>query len=261
MKANLGKAIAVSVLATLCGPTVGQDVGYINLLVLAGDNLVACPLALVPDNSLDTLYTVLPSGSTFAPWDPVAQAYLPASVYDTQAGWSTNYQLPPAAGGLLHSPSNQVVSVWGTIDLFWTPPQRGPGVSLLSCGAPRPTANFQQVVGRDPQDGEWVRSLDPASQVYTTSTFHGNGWDHGPPVLLPGQSAFFFLSVTLSAALVPPNLVFSWPTNMGSWQLQERTVASGPWADVAASPQEVNGREQVVLGIPPDNRFFRLKNQ
>jgi hypothetical protein len=53
---------------------------------------------------------------------------------------------------------------------------------------------FPFLVGRAPQDGEWVRILDAATQSYQTTTFHaGTGWDNVDPALSVGQSAWVYL--------------------------------------------------------------------
>ena len=238
------------------------NVGYASLSLSTGDNLVAAPLASYPDNSIQTLLKGLPSGSTFTEWDPVAQAFLPPSVYDPTAGWSINYVLTQGSGGVLHCASNSAVSFWGSFTETWTPPPRSRGVSLISCGIPIAGASFQDVVGRDPQVGEWVRTLDASNQTYTTTTFLGtNGWDHGVPALQAGQAAFFYLSTPLSIRPGPPgNLILSWPTNMGPWQLQEKAMDRfASWADVTALPGEVGGLEQVILPLPLGSRYFRLR--
>ena len=238
------------------------NVGYLNLLVSAGDNLVAAPMETYPDNSIQTILKGLPSGSTLTAWDPVAQAFLPPSVYDPIAGWSINYTLAQGIGGVLHCASNSTVSIWGSFTETWTPPPRSRGVSLISCGIPIAGASFQDIVGRDPQAGEWVRTLDASNQTYTTTTFMGtSGWDHGMPALQAGQAAFFYLSTPLSIRSGPPgNLILSWPTNMGPWQLQEKGMDRfGSWADVTAVPGEVGDLEQVILPVPVGARCFRLR--
>jgi len=64
------------------------------------------------------------------------------------------------------------------------------GTLLLSCYIPF-QANFNDVVGRDPQDGESVTTLDGGTQLYSTTTFNSGAWNNGAPLLAVGQSAFF----------------------------------------------------------------------
>jgi hypothetical protein len=71
-------------------------------------------------------------------------------------------------------------------------PNYADGLHLLSCPVPLEIATFQQVVGRDPLNGEWVETLNEATQTYAITTFHtGIGWDNGEPALGVGQAAFF----------------------------------------------------------------------
>ena len=69
----------------------------------------------------------------------------------------------------------------------------GTGRQLLSCYIPIAPATFYDVVGREPQSGESVTALDPASQTYTTTTYDDGVWNNGAPDLAIGQSAFFNL--------------------------------------------------------------------
>lgn len=52
---------------------------------------------------------------------------------------------------------------------------------------------FYAVVGRNPNNGESVTTLDGESQLYSTTTFLNDTWDNGSPSLSVGQSAFFNL--------------------------------------------------------------------
>ena len=73
-------------------------------------------------------------------------------------------------------------------------PNYGNGLYLISCPIPLENASFQQVIGRDPFDGEWAETLNEATQTYSVTTFHtGTGWDNGDPALGVGQSAYFDL--------------------------------------------------------------------
>jgi hypothetical protein len=141
----------------------------------------------------------------------VSNAYLPVSTYSSSGGWSINYNFNTFAsgqGGILHTPSPWTNTFVGSVALFtnivpglggttaWHPNYAN-GLYLLAC--PDPVAfpmdtMFPDVVGRAPQDGEWVRLLNPATQTYTTTTFYsGIGWDNGDPTLAVGQAAWFDL--------------------------------------------------------------------
>ncbi len=68
------------------------------------------------------------------------------------------------------------------------------GTLLLSCYVPINSATFFDVVGRDPQNGESVTSLNASSQILNTTTFQNGSWNNGIPLLNVGQSAFFNLA-------------------------------------------------------------------
>jgi hypothetical protein len=56
-------------------------------------------------------------------------------------------------------------------------------------------------------------------------------------------------------------LKISWPTASGSaWVLQVATSVNLPdWKDVMASPVKVGDLYELTIGLPTDNRFFRLR--
>lgn len=195
----------------------GNIVGYANLVLFPGDNLIANQFSSDPDNSLYSIFqTNIPEGTTFAKWDSTSHQYLPFSAYDTAGGWSINYDLSYGEGGLLHLPSLFTNTFAGTVwpgynghDPFVPPLVSGDGTLLLSCYIPVGPASFYDVVGRDPLDGESVTILNASSQITTTSTFEDGFWDNGDPLLGVGQSAFFNLGPDFNQEPVPEPGVFS----------------------------------------------------
>jgi hypothetical protein len=190
-------------------------VGYINLRIYTGDNLIANQLSDGINRLNDILGVTngpIQDGATFTKWDPAANAFLPASTYSASSGqWSINYGLTFGEGGVLHSASlwtNTFMGdvyppavpyiVSGNLDPanYWHP-NYAAGLYLISSPIPIDgpiDEMFPYLVGRAPQDGEWVKLLDPATQVYLTTTFHaGTGWDNGDPTLSIGQSAWVSL--------------------------------------------------------------------
>jgi hypothetical protein len=184
-------------------------VGYYNRNVVAGDNLIANQLGYGTggqySNTLDNVLTYgVADGSTFTEWDPTANAFLPLSVFNAaQTNWSINYTFNLGQGGVLHSPVATTCTFVGELDgsiynintgeYNWNPGY-GPGYYLLSCPVPFSDETFQEIVGRDPTDGEWVKILNEATQTYTVTTYHdGLGWDNGDPDLGVGQAAWFDL--------------------------------------------------------------------
>lgn len=179
-------------------------VGYINLRILSGDNLIANQL-LSPNDTLANLFQAsTPDGSTFTKWNPSLNQYLPVSTYHTGVGWDINYGLTLGEGGLFHATTaftnTFVGNIWSGYDFNSTLPDFGQpaitnsGLLLLSCLIPIGGADmFYAVVGRNPQNGESVTTLDPITQLYSTTTFLNDTWDHGAPPLDIGQAAFFNL--------------------------------------------------------------------
>lgn len=181
--------------------------GYINSVFYTGSNLVANQL-LSGDDTLTNLFTYqIPNGATFTKWNPASNQYSPVSTYHSGIGWNINYSLTLGEGGLFYTPqpfTNTFVGiVWpgfnaDTFDLpyFGQPVLTNSGVFLLSCLIPISHADFQMVVGRDPQNGESVTILNALSQISTTTMFANGVWNNGTPTLGIGQSAFFNLEST-----------------------------------------------------------------
>ena len=178
-------------------------VGYYNLTIHPGQNLIASQL-LQTNNTLDYILSGgVPAGSTLAKWDSGANQFLPVSTFDG-ANWSVNYSLTLGEGALLTSASRWTNLFVGEVGHYvpiggtniWQP-NYGNGLHLLSDPIPRSgpmDVMFPNVTGRAPQEGESVQLLDAATQTYITTTFHTDtGWDNGNPTLGVGQAAWFNL--------------------------------------------------------------------
>ena len=189
-------------------------VGYFNHVLYAGDNLVANQLSH-SNNSLNVIFNVgVPDGSSFTLWDSTQMQFLPASHYDSQTGWSINYDLQYGQGGLFTATANFTNTFVGTVwpgfsgqNPFTPPTTSNNGLYLLSCLVPLGGASFSEIVGRNPLDGESVRTLDAFTQIYSTTTFENGSWDQGAPGLNVGEAAFFNLGPTFAVVPEPP--VFS----------------------------------------------------
>src|SRR3974390_2170352 len=70
----------------------GNVVGYVNVPIYAGDNLIANQLdpSGLGNAPLDVVFPTtnpaIPDGTTFTEWDPVGHAYLPVSTYNSLTG-------------------------------------------------------------------------------------------------------------------------------------------------------------------------------
>ena len=188
-------------------PVVAQNIGFYNLPVKPGDNLIAYQLDNSPDNDINhVLLGGVLTGSTFTEWDPVGNQLLPVSTFNGTT-WSINYPFAPdGIGGVLNSPDDVTLLFAGSVvnlvtegpntgQYDFTPPERDSGTFLLAAAATVNGATFQQIIGRNPNDGDAVRTLDSATQQYSTTTFNNGAWNNGTPSLGVGQAAYFDLAV------------------------------------------------------------------
>jgi hypothetical protein len=210
-------------------------VGYINLTLYPGDNLIANQLnfyATGRTNRINDILHNVPSGSTYTMWDFSTQSYLPVSAFDGTT-WSINYQLELSQGALVHCPTlatntfvGDVVAYSNLIPEFGGPvwqPNYADGLHLLSSPVPVAASMstlFYFVTGRSARQGENVTLLDPATQSYLTTTYDSlTGWDNGDPTLAVGRAAWF----NLGPVNVPEPGVFSLLVLPGAVWLRRKT--------------------------------------
>jgi len=99
-------------------------------------------------------------------------------------------------------------------------PNYADGLHLISNPIPFNNATFDEVVGRAPESGEWVRILNEANQTYTITTFDGIGWDNGAPTLTLAQSAWFNLGpVTVPE---PSSITLIGMAGLMAWRFRQR---------------------------------------
>ena len=182
-------------------------VGYYNLALLPGNNLIANQLGTGNDTLSNLFNSPIPEGTTFTKWEATLAQFLPLSTYDTNSGWSINYGLTYSEGGELNAPlgftNTFIGTVWPgfTFNGPYIPPLvTGTGLQLLSCDLPIGDATFFDIVGRDPNSSESVTTFDALSQTPTTTTFENGVWSNGDPALAVGQAAFFNLGNNLGPA-------------------------------------------------------------
>lgn len=193
------------------GSSFANMVGYYNLPIHAGDNLIANQFYL-EDSTLNAVFNnSTPDGSTFSKWDLASHQFLPTSTYSSGIGWSINYDFRPGEGAIFNTSVTFTNTFVGGVDfdgknLVFTYPTLPVGENLLSCSVPY-QSDFFHVIGRSPYDNESVRRLDLDSQTYQTSTFQNGVWDNGNPVLRVGESAFFSLVAPASPVPEPRVIV------------------------------------------------------
>ena len=194
-------------------------VGYVNVPIVAGGQLIANPLDYGP-NSISVIMPNVPDGTMLTLWDSFTQQFLADSMFNVGSGWTIDYSLEVGMGALVTAPTGFTQTFVGSVlqgpDTTPadydppTPPALGPGLYLLSSLGPLPDRTFQDIVGRSPVEGEFVRRLIPGTDVYSETTFTGGSWNNDTPLLQIGQSAFFGLNRrTIVPTWVPEPGAFS----------------------------------------------------
>jgi hypothetical protein len=218
----LGLIVVTATLMFLCisgrAQTSVNVVGYVNKQYSNGWSLIANPLNDTLGNTLGSLFqNNLPPGTQVSK--------LTGTAYDTYRydglGWldangsvvGSSVALPPGVGAVLHTPIlppqityvGQVVFTNGpppNYDIIRIPakPPTSPGIYLLSSTFPV-SSSFADIVGRAPNDGEAVLTINPIGTptVFSFSLAEG-GWVGagvdpvaGPSVSI-AESAFFALN-------------------------------------------------------------------
>ena len=180
-------------------------VGYVNQVWPAdGYLLINNPLGS-PNNTVSGLFDSVSNGTTVELWDAGANAYTAASLKGP-GGWTINYDLFPGTGARLYSPVNYTNTYVGEVldgdgvtavePIDPPSPFDGPdGIYLLGTIAPVAILGedvFLWTLGRGPNAGESITTLNPLTQMYSTTTYLGVGlWDNGTPSLSVAESAFF----------------------------------------------------------------------
>jgi hypothetical protein len=221
----IGSALAMGAVTAGAQGWSMNVVGYVNGTFQPGDTWFGNPLD-DPPNTLSILIPTAPTGTTVSLWNSTLNQYTPVSTF-TGSGWSTDLTLNPGTGALLDTPSqfpNTFVgnvldlngALWDGLTYHEPAPFAEPnGLYLLSCMMPLslsgdvfdPTPGgsfsvFESIIGRAPNDGEQVTTLDPLTQTYTTTTFLDGAWDNGAPSLDLGEAAMFnIISVPEPSAL------------------------------------------------------------
>lgn len=176
-------------------------IGYVNVNMSTGYNLVANPLDLPTGNYITNVLPSAPDGTVVYLWDVPNQVFHQAATYYTGFGWdNTTVQLRPGLGFCLLAPSNYVSTFVGEV-LQGSLSNLVVGnhkLSLLGSKIPLTAAladklTFPNISGAD------VQTFDGASQNYSTaSTFFPNYRWYDPsgvtgtngPVINPGQAFF-----------------------------------------------------------------------
>ncbi len=213
MKIKATLAIAAATLAvgaiTSQAQVYSQNiVGYVNVPLVKGYNMIANPLDDGNGNQLTNLFASLPNKSQILTWH--------GTVYDTSIGkgggvWGGNTNLPPGLGFFLNSPSATTITNTFSGSLY-DPAGQGTGdlvtnvlpVGYTLVGSQLPYAgdatldNTNLALAPVLANKSQLLSWNPSTQVFNTSVGKGGGvWGGSFPVTV-GQG--FFVNVPASHA-------------------------------------------------------------
>lgn len=199
-------------------------VAYVDLTLQPGANWIENPLNSGTGDPLSAVFsdlTVLngpPNGTTVSLWDPATGQFATTSTFNNGV-WSDDFVLDPGTGALLNTPSQFVSTITGTVenfdgsilsgdaDLTEPPAFSGPpGTYFLGSKAPTTLSGdvfappnysvFLAIIGRAPNNGDQVTTLDALTQTKTTTTFVNGAWNNGDPTLPIGDAAMIYLAPT-----------------------------------------------------------------
>jgi hypothetical protein len=180
-------------------------IGFISYPFSPGENLFANPLQQQNGDTLSEIFTEPPpDGTTISLWNPATASFSTGSVFDL-GSWSVDLTLQPGTGYELYAPAafanifvgnvlNCDGSSFGGVTIIPPPFSDPHGTYLLADACPITDTGvnvFLDILGRLPNLGEKVTTLDASTQTYITSTYLGNDTWTTVPTLNPGDAAFF----------------------------------------------------------------------
>jgi hypothetical protein len=198
--------LAAAVLAAGIATSMAQSnvyslnvVGYVNVNLASGYNLVADQLALNGAGSNNTVHSVfgtsLPSGSAVYAFSGGAFAAPPAS-YGSKTGWTgntnaVNSALQPGGGVFIQSPSAATVTFVGEVPqgaALTTP--YGVGYNIIASQVPQ-TGLIQTDLGYTPTSGDAVYRFTSGVGYQPTISYGAKtGWSPAQPTLNVGEAVF-----------------------------------------------------------------------
>lgn len=169
----VGAALAVTAVTASAETIYSSNVvGYVNLDLVAGWNMVANPLD-AGVNTLNTLMQGVPDGTTVMKFQ--SGAFTAGSGYDEMfEEWSIDYTINPGEGFFINLPVAHTVTFVGEVKAGNHSVELPVGWSMVA--SPTPVAGTLADIGLGVpvvQDGDYVMSWNAASQVYNAA----NGFD------------------------------------------------------------------------------------
>jgi hypothetical protein len=209
LSALLGTLGSVSLMAQSTNVYSLNAVGYINVTVEPGFNIISCPLIASPDNTINTLLT----NSTgqfkkfqFWNWVPASGSY--TEDVGTGSGWLQGgaETLNPGQAAWLYNPSNTAVTVTfvgsvpsGTLTNTLLPNTFNLVSSILPTSGDIVTNSLMTFTNGTKKDQVWA--WNATSQTYTESVSGGgSAWPvGGDPIQATVGGGFWYLNNTNTA--------------------------------------------------------------
>ena len=190
--------VAVGAASSMAQVYSQNAVGYVNVTLAPGFNLIANPLNAAV-NTLGALIPAAPDGAQFYKFTPGSGfATFTFDGLDNAWGPNGNVSLAPGEGGFLNNPTagNVVVTFVGDVLQGTLNTSLPNGFSIASSKVPQ-TANVDALL-LPPDDGDQLFKFVNPGPGYVTYTFDGldNAWGPSSPVINVGES--FFINKTVS---------------------------------------------------------------
>lgn len=169
----VGAALAVTAVTASAETIYSSNVvGYVNLDLVAGWNMVANPLD-AGVNTLNTLMQGVPEGTTVMKF--ASGSFTAASGYDAEfEEWSIDYAINPGEGFFINLPEAKTVTFVGEVKAGNHSVELPAGWSMVA--SPTPVAGTLADIGLGlpvVEDGDYVMSWNPTAQAYNAA----NGFD------------------------------------------------------------------------------------
>jgi hypothetical protein len=204
LSALLGTLGSVSLMAQSTNVYSLNAVGYINVTIEPGYNIISCPLIASPDNTINTLLTNGTGqfkGFKFYPWNSAAGAY-GASDTATATKWAgggTETLLPGQAGFIYNPGAATTVTFVGTVPSGSLTNALYPGYNLISSILPTSGLLTNGLMDFNGQvTGDKAYTFNAGAQGYDPSySVKPNGqWVAAPNVTNVGSGLFYYNSQT-----------------------------------------------------------------
>jgi len=192
-------ALAAGVMSSHAQVYSQNIVGYVNIPLVAGNNLIANQLDYDGTGTNNTVNTVFPNGlpnkTVISAWNPSTSTFVPAE-YFTSSGWSgTNSTyiysaLQPGSGFFIKVNTATNITLVGNVITGTNTYPVPVGFTVQAPSAPI-AGTLDTTNGYHPSNKDIVDVWVPASSTFTAfEYFTSGGWTPSDPQLAVGQSVF-----------------------------------------------------------------------